>query len=119
MSRILAALLGLLAFPALALAHAHLEEASPAEGAELSEPPATISIRFSEGLELPFSTLAILDEAGERVETGEPAHVDGDRQTLAVDVPPLEPGTYTVEWGAASVDTHRTEGSHRFTVLAP
>jgi methionine-rich copper-binding protein CopC len=36
--------------------------------------------------------------------------------TLAVDLRPLRPGTYTIEWQVLSVDTHITDGVLRFTV---
>ena len=38
--------------------------------------------------------------------------------TLAIDLKPLSPGNYTVEWQALSVDTHVTEGLLRFTIGA-
>lgn len=36
--------------------------------------------------------------------------------TLAVDLKPLRPGTYTIESQVLSVDTHVTDGVLRFTV---
>lgn len=111
----LALLIALL--PGGAFAHADLSEANPADGAELTEAPATVSIRYSEPLELAFSTIRVVDEAGTTIGTGPPAHADGDRHTLSVTLPALEPGRYTVEWGAASVDTHRTQGRYSFTVV--
>ena len=36
--------------------------------------------------------------------------------TVAIDLKPLAPGNYTVEWQVLSVDTHVTEGVLRFTV---
>jgi methionine-rich copper-binding protein CopC len=36
--------------------------------------------------------------------------------TLAVDLKPLRPGPYTIEWQVLSVDTHITDGLLRFTV---
>ncbi len=36
--------------------------------------------------------------------------------TLAVDLKPLSPGVYTIEWRVLSVDTHITEGVLRLTV---
>ena len=38
--------------------------------------------------------------------------------TLAIDLKPLSPGNYTVEWQVLSVDTHVTEGLLRFTIGA-
>jgi methionine-rich copper-binding protein CopC len=36
--------------------------------------------------------------------------------TIAVDLKPLRPGNYKVEWQVLSLDTHVTEGVLRFTV---
>jgi methionine-rich copper-binding protein CopC len=35
---------------------------------------------------------------------------------VAIDVKPLQPGSYTIEWQVLSVDSHITEGVLRFTV---
>ena len=35
---------------------------------------------------------------------------------MRVSLPPLEPGTYTVDWRAVSTDTHRVNGSLTFRV---
>jgi methionine-rich copper-binding protein CopC len=40
----------------------------------------------------------------------------GDAERLEVPLRKLGPGTYTVHWRAVSVDTHRTQGTYRFTV---
>lgn len=97
-------------------AHAHLAQSEPAEDAVLNKTPATVSIEYTEALELGLSKLVLKDESGATIETGKPEHIDGNTKTLSVTPPALKPGTYTVEWGAASVDTHRTEGSFKFKI---
>jgi methionine-rich copper-binding protein CopC len=98
-----------------AFAHAHLRASSPA--AESTGPAQTeISVTFSEALEPKFSTVTVTDGAGARMDVGDVAVVGGNAKIVAVKVKPLAPGTYTVNWHATSVDTHKTEGSFRFSV---
>ncbi|MDN7132884.1 copper homeostasis periplasmic binding protein CopC [Halomonas sp. MC140] len=107
--------LGALVFSAQAMAHAHLESTTPAKDAETFAPQ-SLEITFSEGLELPFSSIALSDEDGNSVELGE-AELENNEMTLAVSVEePLEPGRYAVEWQVLSIDGHQTEGSFHFTV---
>jgi len=98
-------------------AHAHLTRSEPAEDAVLNKTPAIISIEYTEVLELGLSKLALKDESGTAIETGKLEHIDGNTKTLSIKPPALKPGTYKVEWGAASIDTHRTEGSFTFKIV--
>jgi methionine-rich copper-binding protein CopC len=113
--RIILVLGALLAAPP-ALAHAFLAQASPSAGAELREPPAAVRITFTAGVEAHFSSIEVRNAAGARLDAANP-HADGAAETLAVDLPKLPPGTYTVIWHATSVDTHKTEGKFTFAVL--
>ncbi len=97
-------------------AHAFMGRASPPAGAELRTAPATVTIDFTEPVEPHFSTIAVRDAAGKRVDKGA-VHPGARPSSIAVDLLPLAPGVYTVVWRAASVDTHRTEGTFTFTVL--
>lgn len=98
-----------------AFAHAQLKGAHPGVGATVSA-PRTISLEFSEGVVPSFSGVTLRDGSGKSVTLGKPANAGG-RATLAAPVlGSLQPGTYTVTWHAVSVDTHRTQGSFRFTV---
>jgi copper resistance protein C len=105
----------LLAAPAVR-AHAFLDHASPAVGSTLRQPPAAISLWFTQELEPAFSTVSIVDQGGQRVDAGD-AQVDARDQTLLhASLKPLPPGTYKVMWRVVSVDTHKTEGSFSFHV---
>jgi methionine-rich copper-binding protein CopC len=98
-----------------AAAHAFLERAQPPVGSELATPPGQIVLTFTEGVEPLFSTIEVRDAHGS-VLTGKPRSPPDNARQLVVDLPSLPGGEYTVIWHAASVDTHRTEGSYRFTV---
>lgn len=111
----LSVLLGL-GFAAPAWAHAHLDSASPAQGAVLTASPEAVTLAFTENLELALSRLTVADAVGKPVAASALEHEAGDVRTLRVALPKLAPGVYKVEWRAASVDTHSTEGAFTFTL---
>ena len=111
----LALLAAVLATPIPALAHAFLERASPPVGSELAQPPHQLTLTFTEGIEPLFSTIELRAANYATVPLGKP-YVAADYRQLLVDVPVLQAGEYTVVWHVTSVDTHKTEGSFRFTV---
>jgi methionine-rich copper-binding protein CopC len=100
-----------------AVAHAQLEKAAPPVGGAVSASPKEIRLKFSEGVEPRFSSVALSTAAGVAVALGK-ANVDpADNTVFIAPIPePLKPGAYTVTWRAVSVDTHKTQGSFNFTV---
>jgi copper resistance protein C len=99
-----------------AFAHAFLKSSSPPVGANVPVAPKAVTIDFTEGVEPTFSTIEVQDAQGKRVDAGHPHLVNGNQSRLAVDLPKLPPGQYTVTWHVTSVDTHKTEGNFHFTV---
>ena len=116
--RLAAAMLLLSALAVPASAHALLRKATPAVGSTVTTAPPEVRLVFSEGVEAMFSTIAVSDAGGARVDTGDAHTAPGDQKTLIVALKKLAAGSYTVEWHATSVDTHKTEGRFTFT-LAP
>lgn len=116
MSRIVASLaIALLA--SAASAHALLKTAVPAVGGTVTASPKEIRIKYSEGVEPRFSTIALATEAGAAMPIGKPSVDPADNSTLIAPVPQaLKPGVYKVTWHVVSVDTHKTQGSFNFTV---
>jgi hypothetical protein len=53
---------------------------------------------------------------GTVVTTGKPHLAAGNPRRLAIDLPALRGGKYTVIWHVTSEDTHKTEGSFQFSV---
>ena len=98
----------------LARAHAYPALSTPNNGAALKEPPREVRIQFTEGVELAFSQIIVKGPNGEVVSQGKLRKLADD--TVAIDLKPLLPGIYTVEWQVLSVDTHVTDGTLRFTV---
>lgn len=109
-----ALLLGALSSPAFA--HAFLKKADPAVGATLLKAPPRLVLHYTEGVEPAFSSVEVLDAHGKRVDAGDLHTAPGDATTLIEGLKPLGAGTYTVEWHATSVDTHKTEGKFSFSV---
>jgi len=100
----------------LALAHAYPAVSIPNNGATVKEPPREVRIQFTEGVEIAFSQITVKGANGEVVSQGKLRQLAED--TLAIDLKPLNPGNYTVDWQVLSVDTHVTDGVLRFTVGA-
>jgi methionine-rich copper-binding protein CopC len=111
--RIVTAAAALIATVTVALAHAHLDHASPAAGSTVKAAPTQVSIWFTQQLEPAFSTVEVSDAAGKRVDRGKPQVAD---KVIRIDLQALPPGHYTVNWRAVSVDTHTTSGSFLFDV---
>nr|WP_082072904.1 copper homeostasis periplasmic binding protein CopC [Hyphomicrobium sp. 99] len=102
----------LFAIPSVAQAHARLDSASPAAGSTVAASPGQVTLHFTEQLEPKFSGATVHNSAGARVDTGSSA----SGSTMSVGVKALEPGSYSVNWHALSVDTHKTQGSFSFQV---
>jgi len=99
-----------------AFAHAALTTANPAPGSTVAKVPTEVAITYDEEVEPRFSTIAVTDSNGARVDSG-PAHLEGgDQLHLAVPVKALAAGRYKVVWHALSTDGHKTHGSFGFTV---
>lgn len=103
-----------------ARAHALLVRSSPAAGAEVALPPATIELWFSEPLEPQFSYAYLVDTEG-NVFGRDAAVVDpADPLHLILTPPALAPGIYTVAYRTLSQsDGHEWLGSFPLTVLNP
>jgi methionine-rich copper-binding protein CopC len=99
-----------------AFAHAMLERASPPVGSEAASPPHEIALTFTEGVEPLFSSIEVRNAEGTVVTTGKPHLAAGNPRRLAIDLPALRGGKYTVIWHVTSEDTHKTEGSFQFSV---
>jgi methionine-rich copper-binding protein CopC len=94
-------------------AHAHLQSSLPANGSVLAQAPARLELVFAEAATL---TALVLEgpAAGEERKLG--PLPDASAARLAVDLPPLPPGTYTVKYRVLSADNHVMAGSIRFTI---
>lgn len=107
-------IIALTAITSPATAHAFLEKASPAAGANLRTSPLRVELHFTEALEATFSNVTVRDMVGRDMASGA-LFVTGTE--MALPLLALHPGRYRVTWHAVSVDTHRTQGKYNFLVL--
>ena len=105
--------------PALLFAHARLLRSTPAANANLSAPPTSLSLWFSERPEIKFTSLQLLDSAGAPLALGDVARIEGDANALTAKIPSvLLAGRYTVVWKTAAEDGHASNGKFSFVVAA-
>ncbi|MGA2053204.1 MAG: copper homeostasis periplasmic binding protein CopC [Opitutales bacterium] len=100
-----------------AWAHAFLDHADPKVGSTVSPAPTVVKLWFTEDLEPAFSKLTVSDAQGKEVDKKD-AHVDDKNKALFIVSLPagLPAGAYTVNWHAVASDTHKTQGTFKFTV---
>jgi len=115
---VLGLLLGSVLMPQLALAHARLVKATPADGAALSQAPTVVVLAFNEAPELEFSKVSVVGPEGKVLVEQVPLQ-GGDRNSLKIPLsPPLAAGTYTVQYRILSVDGHLVEGKTAFSLTS-
>jgi copper transport protein len=111
---------GQLAVPAETLSHANLQSSEPAADALLVTSPAEIRMTFTEAVaENPAPEVSVLDSSGASA-SDEPLAVtidEDDPHSVAVQVPSLERGTWTVSWTVTSAtDGHTLTGTWAFRI---
>ncbi|HHT0494899.1 TPA: CopC domain-containing protein YobA [Raoultella planticola] len=100
-----------------ALAHAHLQQQTPAADSTVTASPESLTLSFSEGIETAFSAVTLTGPQQKAVATGKLAHSDSNKAQLIVPLTqPLSAGEYTVDWHVVSVDGHKTKGQYHFSV---
>jgi methionine-rich copper-binding protein CopC len=104
------ALLSLVA--TVAMAHAHLKSAVPADGGVVTTSPANVVLTFSEPAHLTACWIQKGDGPKQKISdlptTPSPQ--------ISVPIPQLEPGTYVLSWRVIGDDTHIVPGQIQFTV---
>jgi copper resistance protein C len=105
-----------LALQSRAWAHAFLDHADPKVGGTVSNSPAEIKLWFTQNIEPAFSSIEVQDAQGKEVDKKDSHPDPKDKSEMAVSLPELPTGTYTVIWHVVSVDTHKTQGHFQFTV---
>ena len=103
--------IGLAALAPVAMAHAHLKEAMPAEGSTVKAPE-SIMLTFSEPAKL--TAISIQKEGDKEQKLALPS-ADAAAHVM-VPAPKLAPGKYTVNYRVVSDDGHVMSGALHFTV---
>jgi len=100
-----------------AFAHAFLDHAAPGVGSTVSGSPGELTLSFTQGIAVAFAHVEIASAEGGKIAAGKPVADPSDPAVLHVKLEkPLKPGAYKVTWQVVSVDTHRTQGTFKFTV---
>lgn len=98
-----------------ASAHIFPHHSEPAAGTRVAAPE-QIRIWFDGDLEGAFSRITVKDSAGKQVDKADSRVDAADRKLLAVGLPRLGPGTYSVFWSVAARDGHRSQGDYQFSI---
>ena len=114
---LLAAVLGALALPGSAFAHASLVKATPGFKQELKAPPRQVVLGFDQSVDALPKAIEVLTLRGVNV-AGKPRAVPSQREIVAA-LPRLPKGPYTVRWQALSNDGHIVSGVYTFGVGVP
>ena len=107
------AVIALLGLASEVRAHATLDHAEPRVGNTVATAPHEVTLWFTQKLESAFSSIAVTNAAGERVDSGK-TRVSGSQ--MSVTIRAGGSGTYKVKWRVLSSDTHATEGNFTFQV---
>ncbi len=113
--------LALASGPVTVAAHAVLLRGTPSNRQTLTRAPDQVELLFSEPLDRVFSSVRVVNAAGQRVDTGD-GQVDPSNDHLLVVTlsPGLPNGQYTVEWRSlSSIDVHPDEGQYQLFVGVP
>ena len=101
-----------------ALGHAAVVRSEPAANAFVQQPPAAITIVFTEPVDDRASSIRLLDSRGLAIATAAPSEVSNNGLTLSLALPKLSPGIYNVLYRNVSrIDGHALQGSYPFTIL--
>lgn len=100
-------------YAATAWGHDQLIATVPADGEQLTQPPAQVRLEFTAEVLTLGTTVLVTDSTGRQV-TPRSNSVQGT--TVVVDLPELPPDDYRVAWRVVSTDGHPISGSFAFTV---
>jgi copper transport protein len=110
-------LIALLLATQLVSAHAILLKSDPADHATLAEPPSEIRMWFSEDVNLELSSVRVMDENGEEVNSTLLSPDLKQPNLVSVSLSNIGAGVYTVAYAVQSrMDGHMNEGSLSFGV---
>src|SRR4030088_2034079 len=106
--------LALVMFGVAPSAHAHLQKSSPADNSVITTSPSNLVLNFSEAARL---TGLSIQKGEEPKQDLKPLPTTAAQQ-VSIPLPPLTPGTYSVNWRVVSDDGHVMGGALHFTLTA-
>jgi hypothetical protein len=78
----------------------------PQPGAVLDAPPANITLKFNEPVEISLGAIRVFDGTGNSIDVSAARHPGGDASAVQIDLPKLADGSYVVDWRVVSSDSH-------------
>ena len=100
----------------LAYAHPAIINSNPSQSSSVSAGINQIIIQYSEAVEIEFSAIKVFDSNGNQIDNKDTKYI-GSESTLAVTIPPLKDGIYTVTSKVLSkVDGHLVDEAFVFGV---
>jgi copper resistance protein C len=102
--------------PELFLAHAIVVRTSPPQDGTATGDIGKVDVWYDAGIRDSLAALAVVGEAGQRVDKRDAAIDSADPAHVSVSVNPLTPGKYTVRYRALSADGHLVSGAWAFEV---
>ena len=100
-------------------AHAELDSSTPAADAVVAKAPTTVTLTFSENVNVGSQDVRVLDDKGKRVDKGN-THYGRTNSEVVVGLDSgLADGTYVVDWRAISADSHPVHGGFQFSIGKP
>ena len=113
--------LALAIWPAQAFAHLRLESSRPAQGDTVRVPLSEISIVFTQAVDPRYTSLTLVDNAGQEVTLGTllPVGTGKTREFVYRLTHPVVAGAFVVRWKTVGTDGHVVTGSFDFTVDVP
>jgi methionine-rich copper-binding protein CopC len=97
-----------------ASAHAHLQKSNPADNSVITTSPSNLVLNFSEAARLTALSIQKNEQPKQNLK---PLPTTAAQQ-ISVPLPPLTPGTYSVNWRVVSDDGHVMVGVLHFTLAA-
>lgn len=111
--------LGLLACPGSASAHAALIATEPGQDAVVATVPAVVSLTFGEPVVVAPGGVRVFDPDGAEVDDGHAVHLRSPATVGVRLASRSPPGSYTVSWRVISADSHPVAGAFIFSVGHP
>lgn len=103
-----------------ALAHAGLQQTTPAPGAAIGQPPRQVTLTFDEGVSIQPDAVQVYDGRGRLVDDGPTTQPAGHDEVVVQRLGTgLADGTYTVTWRVTSDDSHVESSSYTFHLAGP
>lgn len=112
--KVFAVLVALIAATSTAFGHAKMVTSVPVDGSQVAQGRTKLEVRFSKPMRITVVAMTHT-ETQSRVQPTQalPAKF---QKSIEIGVPPMIPGSYTVQWTAVATDGHVMDGIFVFTV---